>query len=86
MSDFISLNLLYFAKLGEDLNCSGETIELPRGSHLEDLISHLCHRSQKWEALKAPGIHNAVNQTINKENLALHDGDEIAFFPPVTGG
>ena len=55
---------------------------------MEDLSNYL---SENDAALKAafeemPRLRFAVNQEMAKESTVLKDGDEVAFFPPVTGG
>lgn len=86
MSGQINLKLLYFAQLGEDLACPEEILALPVGSTLSELKKILCQRGGNWHKLEAKEIHCALNQSICKHDSALHEGDEIAFFPPVTGG
>lgn len=86
MSELITIRLFYFAKLGDDLACSKEELKMPIGCTLKELIDTLCQREGPWENLRAPEIRCALNHTICKGEPALHDGDEIAFFPPVTGG
>jgi molybdopterin converting factor small subunit len=46
------------------------------------------HRGEVWAQLLSSerALRCAVNQHIAAENIALSDGDEVAFFPPVTGG
>lgn len=60
----------------------------PSCTMLIDLINYL---SENDAALKAafeemPRLRFAVNQEMAKESTVLKDGDEVAFFPPVTGG
>ena len=45
-------------------------------------------RGEVWSQLLSPerSLSCAVNQHSAAENVALSDGDEVAFFPPVTGG
>lgn len=39
-----------------------------------------------WHALESADIRIAVNQSVVDDSTRLHAGDELAFFPPVTGG
>ena len=83
------LTLLYFARLREGLGIEREEIELP--SHIgtvAELTGWLGERGPDWkEALDLYGhVRCAVNQELVKPEALVHDGDEVAFFPPVTGG
>lgn len=78
------LTLVYFASLREALGKAGEQITLPPGvSTVADLIAELV--SQR-AALSDKRLLVAVNQEMVDRTHPLQDGDEVAFFPPVTGG
>ena len=83
------VKILYFASLREALGCSEEVLEaLPPGvSSVGALRDWLCARGGDWAAL-APGkaVRAAVNQTLAQPHSPIAEGDEVAFFPPVTGG
>jgi sulfur-carrier protein len=83
------LKVLFFARVREQLGCA--SVELPwpeTGTDLDGLQEQLCsERGDTWrEVLAQVNMIRAVNQLVIEGNCALHDGDEIAFFPPVTGG
>ena len=82
------ITLRYFASLREALGTGQEHIELPDGiSDLDGLTRWLQQRDETWrQALANHRLHVAVNQEVVSTNTALRDGDEIAWFPPVTGG
>jgi len=82
------LQLRYFASLRELLGIGDEQVELPDGVHdLPGLTRWLQARDATWESALADGrLHIAINQEIVKADAAIRDGDEIAWFPPVTGG
>jgi molybdopterin synthase sulfur carrier subunit len=84
----MKLKLLYFASLAEDLGCSEESLEFEKDLSLSDLRQHLATRGDEWSEriLNAQRILAAVNQTMANNDTQLHDGDEVAFFPPVSGG
>ena len=83
------VNVRYFARLREDLGCSSEVLELPREVNtVAALRSLLAARGEAWSAsLRADkAVRVAVNQEMAGDATALKPGDEVAFFPPVTGG
>lgn len=83
------LTLLYFARLRDALGVSSERIDLPAEvSDVAGLVAWLRRRGGAWEDELAPGraFRVAVNQDMADAATALKDGDEVAIFPPVTGG
>jgi molybdopterin synthase sulfur carrier subunit len=85
----MKVKLLFFAALREQLGTAGEEIELPAGvGTVAALRSHLRGRGGAWELALAETklVRMAVNQDMAPPTAALKAGDEVAFFPPVTGG
>ncbi len=83
------VNILYLAKLREDLGKSAEKLELPEGVATVDGLRELLRkRGDAWrEALaEERALSIAVNHDIARPETEIKPGDEIAFFPPVTGG
>ena len=82
------IQLRYFASLRETLGIGDEQIELPENvSDLPALTQWLQQRGESWHnALNDPRLHIAINQQIVSADSRVTDGDEIAWFPPVTGG
>jgi molybdopterin synthase sulfur carrier subunit len=83
------VTILYFARLREALGTASETLALPDGvSDLAGLRAALVRRGGNWaEHLgDARPIRAAVNQEMAEPGTPVSDGDEVAFFPPVTGG
>ncbi len=83
------ITLLYFARLREALGTGREELALPAGvSTLGALRRHLAQRSEAWAKEMAEGrnLRAAVNQHVAMLDTSVKDGDEVAFFPPVTGG
>ncbi|GAA5182915.1 molybdopterin converting factor subunit 1 [Niveibacterium umoris] len=84
----MSVSVLFFASLREAIGQSSLVIELPAGvATVGQLRTQLASRGGDWAAL-GPGraVRAAVNQDMVVPDHPLRDGDEIAFFPPVTGG
>ena len=85
----MNLQLRYFARLRERFARDTEFIELPSSSAtVLDLVTYLAARGGAWaEELDGGFIFRvAVNHELAELSTALHDGAEVAIFPPVTGG
>jgi molybdopterin synthase sulfur carrier subunit len=83
------INILYFAWLRERTGTGEEMLLLPEGvDTVGGLIGYLRGRGAGYEAaFDTPGlVRFAVNQDLARSDTAIAPGDEIAFFPPVTGG
>jgi len=82
----VSVQVLFFAGLREALG-SGEKITLEPGDTVGGLRQRLAARGGAWSALEAGrNVRAAVNQEMVRPDHVLVEGDELAFFPPVTGG
>jgi molybdopterin synthase sulfur carrier subunit len=83
------VTLLYFASLRESLGTSREQVALPSANAtVSALVDELRRRDSRWTEAFAPGKQwrVAVNQQMATLATPVKPGDEIAFFPPVTGG
>ncbi len=83
------ITILYFAWLRERTGLSEETLALPdTGMTVADLIALLAARGPGHAAAfqNRRTIRCAVNQEFADPATVLRSGDEVAFFPPVTGG
>lgn len=82
------LKINYFASVREQLGLSSENLELPAGVHTAgDLANYLAKRGAAWQRLQSgTDVLIAVNQAVCSREQALDAHDEIAFFPPMTGG
>jgi len=82
------IKLLYFASLREALGVANEALALPVGiATVGALRAHLAARGGAWEVFAtSKSLRAAVNQAMVGPESALAAGDEVAFFPPVTGG
>ncbi len=84
------ITILYFASLREALGLNRERLECAslELADVASLIEHLRARDTRFAEALAPtkNWRVAVNQEIATPQTNLADGDEVAFFPPVTGG
>ena len=85
----MKIRLLFFASLRERLGTGGEELEVPSNvKTVGALREHLRERGGAWSEVFAPSrnVRAAVNQDMVQAAAAIKAGDEVAFFPPVTGG
>lgn len=82
----MELTVRFFARLRDELNCESLNVSLEQGGHVADLRKQLTGRASGWEVLAENNVLVAVNQQISNDDTELKAGDEVAFFPPVTGG
>jgi sulfur-carrier protein len=83
------IDILYFARLRERLGTARERIEPPPGVvTVADLVACLRSRGGSWADALGEGerLMMAVNQELAHPQTPVRDGDEVALFPPVTGG
>jgi len=85
----VKVKLLFFAALREQLGRPAEELELPPSvTTVAALRDHLRARGGAWAQVFAPNrpVRAAVNQDMVQAEARIKAGDEVAFFPPVTGG
>ena len=79
----------YFSWIKEHIGKSEEQIDLPSNiTNVNQLINYLNEIDQKYNIIfkKKELIKIAVNKTYSSFDTNISNSDEIAFFPPVTGG
>ena len=83
------MKIIYFSWLKENLGISEENVVPPKNiNNINDLINWLSKKSTKHKKifLKSKNIKCSINQEIVNKNNKIKKNDEIAFFPPFTGG
>jgi sulfur-carrier protein len=85
----LKVRVLYFASVREKLGRDAEELELPADvSTIAGLRTHLRSRGGAWAEALAESrlLRTALNQEMAQPAAPIKAGDEVAFFPPVTGG
>lgn len=83
------ITVLYFARLRETLGLAREELALPEDVRdVAALMTFLGARGGAWQEVfgNVRQIRAAINQELANGPADIKAGDEVAFFPPVTGG
>jgi molybdopterin synthase sulfur carrier subunit len=81
------IKVLFFARLREQL--STDSLQIPASENMttELIRQQLANTDDLWaKVMSADNLFVAVNQQITDWSHSINAGDEVAFFPPVTGG
>lgn len=79
----MSITVKYFASLREILGRSEDSLELGKG-HIT--VAEIWTKVAGTQKSLPDTVLSAVNMEYVKPDATVKDGDEVAFFPPVTGG
>jgi MoaE-MoaD fusion protein len=79
------VRVLFFGMLQEMAGQPSDWMDLPAGASVGDLLN-LCARQSPAMKAAMPSLAIAVNQQYSAAGTTLHDGDEVALLPPVSGG
>ena len=80
------INVLFFGKLRDDFQLDQTKIEAPC-QNMSELFNLLAQKHPQLSTLKdTNSLLIAINQDMADASASLKHGDEVAFFPPVTGG
>jgi sulfur-carrier protein len=82
------VKILFFAQIRELLGTSSLELAIEGGNiTAEALRAQLASTDEKWaKVMSSDKLLVAINQTMSTWDACITDGDEVAFFPPVTGG
>lgn len=81
------IHVVFLAQLREQLGISALDVPHTEAKTINELKEYLMEKNPFWQtALSNMKLLVAVNHAYAKNNASLVDGDEVAFFPPVTGG
>lgn len=84
----MKVRVLFFASLREEIGSDEIYVSLPEGSTTDSLAAALCSElgDRAVPLIKGDSVRVAVNLEMLDGVVELHDNDEIAYFPQVTGG
>ena len=84
----MAIKVRFFAVLREKAGCDSIDVSAMPQSDLIGLLETLrvLLSDTAFDALRAPNVRIAVNREFVETECVLHDGDEVAFMPPITGG
>ncbi|MCI2282983.1 molybdopterin synthase sulfur carrier subunit [Colwellia sp. MSW7] len=81
------IKVVFFAALREQLNCSELSLNSNDFSTVDEIKQHLASKNEQWQQVFANNsLLSAVNHEMVSNEQTVKPGDEVAFFPPVTGG
>ncbi|PCJ36520.1 MAG: molybdopterin converting factor subunit 1 [Cellvibrionales bacterium] len=81
------IKILFFAQLREMLELESLEFAMPAAISVAQLKKQLAEKGGRWQLMFVEQeVLVAVNQVIRDDDTLLKAGDEVAFFPPVTGG
>lgn len=83
----MTIRVLFFAKIKESLGVNFVDLKLTTPTSIEEIRNSLFVKfNHHMNLFKPENSLVAVNQEIITENIPINEHDEVAFFPPVTGG
>jgi molybdopterin synthase catalytic subunit len=81
----MKIRVLLFGVLKDRLGRSADTIDLPEGAGVREVILYYSRVSPRFEAM-VPSMAISVNQEYSRPDRVLREGDEVGLLPPVSGG
>jgi MoaE-MoaD fusion protein len=81
----MKIGVLFFGVLKDLVGRSGETVDLPEGARVREVLFYYARGVPQFEAM-VPSLAISVNQEYSGADRALRDGDEVGLLPPVSGG
>src|SRR5271157_1962304 len=81
----MKIGVLFFGVLKDLVGRSGETVDLPEGSRVREVLFYYAREAPRFEAM-VPSLAIAVNREYAGADRALREGDEVGLLPPVSGG
>lgn len=80
------IHIVFFAALKEKLDCDSLSLSSDNIQNIEQVIAKIVEQNPSWQSAFSDTVLSAVNHNMVDKNHPVVPGDEVAFFPPVTGG
>ncbi|KGJ91660.1 molybdopterin converting factor subunit 1 [Colwellia psychrerythraea] len=81
------IKIVFFAALREQLDCAELSLSADKAKTVNDIKLLLSDKSAQWQQIFSnASLLAAVNHDMVAGDHLVKSGDEVAFFPPVTGG
>jgi molybdopterin synthase catalytic subunit len=81
----VQVKLLFFASLKDIVGSRHLHLDVPEGATVADVLTHLEASYPRLRSYR-PVVLTAVNEEYVDQRVPIHEGDEVAIFPPVSGG
>ena len=81
----MKIGVLFFGVLKDVVGRADETVDLPEGARVREVLTHYAQKATLFEAM-APSLAISVNQEYSGVDHVLREGDEVGMLPPVSGG
>ncbi|MEM7240612.1 MAG: molybdopterin converting factor subunit 1 [Pseudomonadota bacterium] len=83
----MAFRVMYFAWMRERIGEASEVIDI-KAATVQDIVDHLRTREERYQLAfeDMSAVKVAVDQVLSDYDTPLKGGEEIAFFPPMTGG
>jgi molybdopterin synthase catalytic subunit len=81
----MKIGVLFFGVLKDLVGRSAETVDLPEGAAVREVLFYYARQAPGFEAMM-PSLAISVNREYSGAERALHEGDEVGLLPPVSGG
>ena len=81
----MKIGVLFFGVLKDVVGRSRETVDLPEGARVREVLFYYAREAPRFEAM-APSLAISVNQEYSGADRVLREGDEVGLLPPVSGG
>ncbi len=81
----MKIGVLFFGVLKDLVGRSGETVDLPQGARVREVLLYYAQEAPPFKAM-IPSLAISVNQEYSGADRELREGDEVGLLPPVSGG